>query len=411
MRATTTIIGAGPAGLAMSRRLTERAIDHVLLERGEVANVWHHERWDSLRLLTPNWMTRLPGLTPDSDDPDGYLTASQVAVLIERYNRSIEAPVHTHTTVTALRPAGRGFEVQTDRGPIRTDAVVVATGANAVPAVPALAAELPSRLQQVPSLRYRRPDQLDPGPVLVVGASASGVQIADELRRSGRDVTLAVGDHVRLPRTYRGRDILWWMTVLGLLDERATDVADLAAARRRPAAQLIGTPEHRSLGVRELYQAGVRVVGRLVGATDRAALFSGSLANHLRSADLKQDRLLDQIDAFVAAGRAPTEVRAPDRPPPTAVPPGVNELSWQQFGSVVWATGFRPDHSWIDPALLDRHGRVAHDEGVIRWPGMYILGLRFLRRRSSSFLYGFGQDTADLAGHLHAHLSTLVQAA
>ncbi len=410
MRTTAAVIGGGQAGLAMSRCLTDRAIDHVVLERDEVASSWRTERWDSLRLLTPNWMTRLPGFRYDGDDPDGYMSASELAHIIERYGRSFDAPVLTHTTVTGVRRGPLGLTVETDRGEIDTSTLVVATGANATPAVPAVSAHIPDSVQQVHTLHYRRPDELG-GSVLVVGASASGVQIADELRRSGRDVTIAVGDHVRLPRTYRGRDIHWWMDALGLLDEPYTDVEDLARARRLPSAQLVGTPERRPLGLHELQLAGVRLVGRLVATTDRKAQFSGSLANHLRSADLKQDRLLDRIDAYAAATGLGDDVADPERPEPTRIPTSVNDIPWQDVQSVIWATGYRPQYSWLDPVLLDGRGRIAHDGGVMEHPGMYVLGLPFLRRRSSSFVYGLERDAVELANHLAAYLRSSRRAA
>jgi putative flavoprotein involved in K+ transport len=410
MRVSVTIIGGGQAGLAMSRCLANRGVDHVVLERGDVANAWRYERWDSLRLLTPNWMTRLPGLGYDGDDPDGYMSASALAALIDGYGRSFGAPVLTHTAVTAVRPAPSGFTVRTEHGPIATRAVVIAAGANGTPVSPHTAASVPGAVQQLHTLHYRRPDQLD-ARVLVVGASASGVQIADELARTGRHVTIAVGDHVRLPRTYRGHDIHRWMDLLGLFDESYDAVPDLTRARRLPSAQLVGTPERRSLGLRELQHAGIRLVGRLVGGTDRKAQFSGSLANYLRSADLKQARLLDRIDELVSLAELRDDVSDPDRPEPTPIPALANDIPWSEFDSVVWATGFRVHYPWLDPVFLDGRGRLVHDGGVMAHRGLYVLGLPFLRRRSSSFLYGLEHDAVELAGHLSAFLAASRRAA
>jgi putative flavoprotein involved in K+ transport len=201
------------------------------------------------------------------------------------------------------------------------------------------------------------------------------------------------------------------MDVLGLLDERHTAVEDLGRARRLPSAQLVGTPERRSLGLRELQQAGVRLVGRLVAGTDRKAQFSGSLANYLRSADLKQDRLLDRIDSLVAAGELHGEVAEPDRPQPTPIPTAVNDVPWRAFESVVWATGYRVHYPWLDVRFLDARGHPIHDGGVMGHPGLYVLGLPFLRRRSSSFLYGLDQDAVELADHLAAYLRSSRRAA
>ncbi|HEY2672727.1 MAG TPA: NAD(P)-binding domain-containing protein, partial [Rugosimonospora sp.] len=204
-------MGAGHAGLAASHFLTGRSVDHVVLERGEVANSWRRERWDSLRLLTPNWQSRLPGLSYDGPDPDGYMTAGEVSDLIERFAVLSRAPVRTGAAVTSVRPSGDGYLVTTGSGEIAARAVVIASGACNRPAVPAFAGEVPASVEQLTPFDYRDPGKLPDGGVLVVGASATGVQLAAELQRSGRPVTLSVGEHVRMPRLYRGRDVLWWM--------------------------------------------------------------------------------------------------------------------------------------------------------------------------------------------------------
>jgi putative flavoprotein involved in K+ transport len=411
MRTAVAIIGGGQSGLAMSRCLTDRGIDHVVLERGEVANSWKTERWDSLRLLTPNWMTRLPGYHYDGADPDGYMTAFEVGRVIDAYSRSFDAPVLAHTTVTDVRRTSGGFMVHTDRRPIEAQAVVIASGAHGLPVTPRISAAVPLNVSQLHTIRYRRPEQVKAGGVLVIGASASGVQIGDELQRDGRQVTIAVGDHVRMPRMYRGRDIHWWMDAAGLLGERYTEVEDLNRARRLPSAQLAGTPERRSLGLRELQEAGVRLVGRLAGATASEAQFSGSLVNFVRSGDLKQNRLLDRIDEFIDESGLADEVPEPGRPAPTPVVAGPNSLAWSEFDTIIWATGYRPDYRWLDPALVDRRGHIPHDGGVMGEPGMYVLGLPFLRRRSSSFIAGLEWDAVELADHVAAHLANRARAA
>jgi putative flavoprotein involved in K+ transport len=403
------VIGAGPAGLAMSRGLHNESIDHVLLERAEVAHSWRHERWDSLRTLTPNWMNRLPGLPYTGDDPDGYMTAVEVADTLVRYGQVIDAPVQTGTTVVGLRPATPGWHVETDQGPWRCRAVVIATGATSQPHIPAVAAQLPAAIHQVSPTHYHNPEHLGPGRVLVVGASASGIQIADELTRSGRDVTLAVGEHVRLPRTYRGRDIHWWMEAIGLADERWNQIDDLARARRVPSPQLAGTPDRRSCDLNALHAAGVAMVGRVVGVSSGRVQCSGSLANLAANADLKQNRLLDRIDAFAA--EAALDDIAPDRPAPTTIPTPATEVSLTGIDTVVWATGYRPTYPWLDNALLDRRGQIIHEGGVMAAPGLYAVGLPLLRRRKSSFLDGIGADTVDLTVHLRAHLDRNMAAA
>lgn len=411
---TAVVIGGGQAGLAMSRTLTERSIDHVVLERGEVANSWRTERWDSLRLLTPNWMTRLPGFAYDGDDPDGYMTAAETASLLDRYRRTIDAPIVEGVTVTDVEPlgthhgAGLGterYDVITTAGTWRSLSVIVATGSCSTPRIPALSANLPSGVQQLAPIHYRNPDQIETGRVLVVGPSASGAQIADELARADRDVTLAVGHHVRLPRTYRGMNIHWWMDTLGLLDEGYREVDDITRARRVPSLQLVGSPEQRDLDLNGLAANGVQLAGRLAGITDSHVQFSGSLANVITSADLKMGRLLDEIDTFVDEHGLSTEVEAVDRPAPTTIPDSPLMAPIGEYGAVVWATGFRPNHPFLPKEVLDAKGAVIHNGGVTNLPGMYILGLPFLRRRKSSFLDGVGPDAVDLADHLVAHLA------
>jgi putative flavoprotein involved in K+ transport len=404
MQTTVVIVGAGPAGLATSRCLTTRGIDHVLLERGQVAHSWRTERWDSLRLLTPNWMSRLPGWPYRGEEPDGYMTAAEVVEHVDGYRRSFDAPVRTRSTVLAVRSTPSGFTVTTDHDRWTCRAVVIATGAASTPRIPALAGRLPSTVSQLAPTRYRNPDQVGDGRVLVVGASASGVQIADELARSGRPVTVAVGAHTRLPRSYRGRDIYRWLDAIGQLDHRYDEIDDPVRARRQPSPQLVGAPRRRTLDLNALTAIGVELVGRFVGVAGHTAQFSGSLAAVCAAADLKQNRLLDRIDAFAAAGRVHGELGPAHRPGPTAIGRARTALDLRSVGTVIWATGYAPSYPWLDPALLDHRGAVRHDGGVLPEPGMYVLGLPFTRRRKSSFLDGFGPDAEELTAHLAVHL-------
>ncbi len=405
---TVTIVGAGQAGLAMSRCLSERSIDHLVLERSEVANSWRTERWDSLRLLSPNWLTRLPGWRYVGEDPDGYMTAAEVVEFLDAYRRVIAAPVQANTMVETVRASADGYVVTTNQGQIVCRAVIVATGACSTPRIPAIAGDLPSPIQQLAPIHYRSPADVEDGRVLVVGASASGAQLADELARSGRDVTLAVGAHTRLPRTYRGNDIHWWMDAIGILDTRFDEVEDIAKARRLPSLQLVGSPERRTLDLNSLTEIGVNLVGRLAGVNGSHAQFSGSLANVCADADLKMGRLLDQIDEFARRHGLGTEATNGDRPAPTLVPTPRNTATLSDYSTVIWATGFEPNYSWLDPALLDRKGGVVHDGGVMEQPGMYVLGLPFTRSRKSSFLDGVGPDARFVTSHLVAHLNAKV---
>jgi putative flavoprotein involved in K+ transport len=407
MRITVVVVGGGHAGLAVSRVLTERSVDHVVLERAEVANSWKTERWDSLRLLTPNWQTRLPGYTYDGDDPDGFMSVAELVGVIERYAAGCNAPIHTHTEVTSLTAVDDGYRVVTTAGIWDAAAVVVASGAHNRAQVPALATSLPASIDQVNALEYKRPEQLRPGRVLVVGASATGVQLADEILRSGRDVTVAVGEHVRLPRTYRGKDIMWWLDRIGRLDERYDEVDDVVRARHVPSPQVAGTDDRSDLDLNALSGRGASLVGRLTAVVDERVSFSGALANVCRLADLKLGRLLDTIDDWgLAAGLA--DGRGP-RPEPTRIdadPRLAIDLVAEGYDTVVWATGFRADYAWLDVPVIDRKGEIRHDGGVVAGaPGLYRVGLNFLRRRKSSFIHGAEDDAVDIVEHLTAYLS------
>ena len=407
-KTTTVVIGAGHAGLAVSHFLSQRSIDHVVIERGEVANTWRTERWDSLRLLTPSWQTRLPGFEYEGDDPDGYMSMDEVIEFIGAYARHVDAPLQANTTVTSVRPGRDGHEVVTDAGAWVSPAVVLATGGFNLPNIPALASSIPASVEMVTPLQYRNPEQLPPGATLVVGASATGIQIAEEIHRSGRPVTLSVGEHVRLPRVYRGRDIMWWLERIGTLDERYDEVDDLIRARNIPSPQLVGSPERRTLDLNALTDQGVEMVGRIARIVDGTAQFSGSLRNLANLADLKMNRLLDSIDAWVSERELDGDFDSPQRFPVTRVeqsPPLSLDLSGGRFSTIVWATGFRPDYSWLHTGVLDRKGQIRHDAGVVVGaPGMYRIGLNMLRRRKSSFIHGAEDDARDLTEHLSQHL-------
>jgi putative flavoprotein involved in K+ transport len=414
MHVPVVIVGGGHAGLAMSQRLTERSIDHVAIERGEVAHSWRTERWDSLRLLTPNWHATLPG-APVSGDPDGFMTAGEVAAMIAGYAARVAAPVVDHTAVDRLGVRGDGYEVVTSQGTWTCAAAVVATGPAATPILPACADGLASGIASVTPRGYSNPDSLPDGGVLVVGGSATGVQLADEIHASGRPVTLAVGEHVRLPRRYRGRDIFWWTEIAGILAERYDAVDDLVRARHLPSPQLIGSRERRSIDLTTLGAAGVRVVGRLGRLDGTTAQFSGGLANVCALADLKLARLLQRLDEAALALGIADDVGPPECCAPTTVPsPAVTELDLAAAGirTVVWATGWRPDHRFVDLPVFDHRGRIRHDGGAVAGAdGLYVLGLSLLRRRRSSYIGGAADDTADLAAHLHRHLDSIARPA
>ncbi len=410
MKTTVVIIGAGHAGLAMSRRLTERSIDHIVLERGEVANSWRTQRWPSLRLLTPNWQTQLPGCGYGGDDPDGYMPAAEVVATITGYAHLTGAPVRAATTVRIVRPVPCGFGIQAGDDILRARAVVLATGACSLPAIPPLADAIPPSITTLTPFAYSGSGQLPDGGVLVVGASATGVQLADEIRRSGRPVTLSVGEHVRLPRTYRSRDIFWWLEATGLLAERYDQIDDLTRARHLPSPQLTGTPGGAMTDLNSLTAQGVRLVGRLGRVTGGVAQFSGSLANTCMLADLKMNRFLNRADQWASAHCLDDRLPPPHRFAPTRVDPSSPlelDLTSGEITTVLWATGFRPDHSWLDIPVRDRNGYVRHDGGVVSGaPGLYVLGLPVLRTRASTHIHGAAADSEALASHLHSFLSS-----
>ena len=399
------VIGAGHSGLAMSHLLGQRSLKHVVLERGGVANTWRTERWDSMSLLTPNWMTRLPGYGYQGSDPDGYMSVGEVGDFISSYATYISAPVLTRTAVTGVVRSRDGYRVATSRGDWLCRAVVLATGAFNKPTVPRLAAAMPASVEQLSAHTYRNPEQLARAGVLVVGGSATGVQLAEEIQRSGRPVTIAVGEHVRLPRIYRDRDIQWWMLASGVLDQRIEEVDEPDRARRVPSPQLVGTPQHATLDLNVLQGQGVKVVGRLMGIRDSKAQFSGSLRNVCALADLKMNRLLAWIDQWAErstlSGVGPVERYAP-----TAVgdAPRLELQLGKDVRTVIWATGFRPDFSWLDLPVFDRKGDLKHDRGVVDAPGVYVLGLPYLRRRKSSFIHGAEDDVRELSAHIADYL-------
>jgi putative flavoprotein involved in K+ transport len=390
MAIETIIIGAGQAGLALSRHLRAADHGHVILERGRVGERWRSERWDSLHLLTPNWLNRLPG-APPLDDPDGFLDRNGVIGYLEAY--AAGAPVRENTTVLRVRRVGDGYHVATDRGHWHAANVVIATGDCNLPHLPAAAASAPASLNSLHAVDYRRPDQLPSGGVLVVGAGPSGQQLAAELRRAGHDVTLAVGRHTRMPRRYRGRDVFEWLHAIGQLATHADDVPDLEGARRAPGFPVSGSGE--SLGLDRLAELGVVVTGRLEGFTGRHARFGSRLEHELREADRRRRRVLAQIDAHIALTGAAAEPAG--RPAPVALDRAPTRIDVAAFRTVLWATGYTRAYPWLEVPVLDRDGQLVHREGVTAARGLYALGLRFQRRRWSHLIGGVGDDAAFIA--------------
>ena len=333
----------------------------------------------------------------------------EVIDFIASYAKAIAAPVRTHTTVTSVRRDRVGIPRAH-----RSGRLAMPHASCSPPAPATLPASRPSpsgcraSVAQLTAQQYRNPGQLADGGVLVVGASSSGTQIAHEIHRSGRPVTLAVGEHIRAPRLYRGKDLEWWMDAAGVLDERYDQVDDIKRARRVPSLQLAGTPDRSTLDLNALTAIGVKLVGRLAGITENGkAQFAGSLRNMCALSDLKMGRLLDLIDEWARANGLDDPGEQPQRLPPTRVedaPPLGMDLAAGAIKTIIWATGYRPDYSWLEVPVLDRKGMIRHDGGVVAAPGMYLMGAVFLRRRKSTLIDGAGDDARDLSAHLASYL-------
>jgi putative flavoprotein involved in K+ transport len=404
MKATdVAVIGGGQAGLALSRCLTDYSLDHLVFERGDIAGRWETRTWDSLRLLTPNWLNTLPGLPYDGEDPDGFMACGEFAARLRSYAAASAAPMLTHTEVWSVERSCGDFLLDTSTGTWRARAVVIATGHCDKPVVPPMA--LRTALPAMHSSQYRSPAALPAGKVLVVGASASGVQIADELGRSGREVILAVGRHTRLPRTWRGRDIHRWLQQTGMLSQPTRELACPEAAPREPTPQLAGRPDRADVDLASLQARGVRLAGRVVGAEGDVISFADDLVANVEKADAKQCRVLEQIDAWAGVcpgSRKPSlgKVDLSGRP--------LRHLSLKEagIGAVIWATGYRRDFNWLNLPVHTPEGELSHEDGITPMPGLYALGFRLLRKRDSHFIGGVGTDAEAIAGDISDFLQS-----
>lgn len=408
----TVVVGAGQAGLATSHELTRLGHEHVVLDRGAVGDRWMQRRWDTQTLLTPNWMTRLPGRRYEGVDPDGFMTTAEFASELQAYAWRSGAPVESGAAVERLVPHDDRLEVASASRTWSARNVIIATGWCDVHAVPAAAATLHPSIRSLVSDEYRNPAALPDGGVLVVGASATGAQLADELRRDGRRIVLAVGDHVRLPRRYRGADIMEWMDRAGTLDRRIEDMPDAVAATHEPAAQLVGAPgEPRDIDLPSLARRGVELVGRFMGADGRTAHFDERLAERMSLADLIMHRTLDRFDGYIE--RAGLQVEDARRPSRAATPEAPSSIDLIDSGirTVIWASGYRRDYSWLPPLLLDARGELRHHHGVTGIPGLTAVGMRFQRTRRSNFIDGVGADATAAAELAHARAAAFAAAA
>jgi putative flavoprotein involved in K+ transport len=399
------VIGGGQAGLAAGWCAREAGVDHVILEQGRIAQRWRSGSWDSLRLLTPRWQSRLPGQVYRGPAPDGYMSTAELIGYLEGYAHGYAANLRENTRVLAVRAAAQGrYRVQTDAGVFEARGVIVATGHCQQPCVPAFAARLDPSVLQLSAPSYRNPDQLPAGGVLVVGASATGLQLSEEIVHSGRPVTLAVGPHTRVPRSYRGRDLLWWLDRAGILKRPAESVSDLGAARRVPSFQLVGGEPRRTLDLPVLLEAGVRLTGRLHASEGPWLHFAPTLPADTRDAHQRMYRLLDRIDVFADELDGPSTRAARPAAFLSRATPDALHVGRERIRTLLWATGFRRDYAWLNLPVLDQHGEILHRGGVTPVRGLYVLGLPFLRRRDSSFLDGVGADAHAVLAHLRSYL-------
>jgi putative flavoprotein involved in K+ transport len=399
----TLIIGGGQAGLAMSEHLSKRGAAHLILERHRIAERWRSERWDSLVANGPAWHDRFPGMTFSGIDPDSFATKDQIVDYFVAYAQQIAAPLRCGVEVKSLHtsPQGLGFRAETSHGCIEATNVVLATGPFQLPLVPSVI-PADTRIAQLHSAAYRNPGQLQEGAVLVIGAGSSGVQIADELLRAGRRVYLSVGPHNRPPRRYRGRDFVWWLGVLGEWDAKA-----MAPNREHITIAVSGANGGHTVDFRDLAARGITLVGRAETFEDGVLHFSPDLQRNIAQGDADYRAVLAAADAYVARKglELPEDPEAHRFPvDPKCITDPLTQLNLADAGitSIIWATGYTLDFGWVKVSAFDTKGRPVHQRGVSEVPGLYFLGLSWLSRRASPFIWGVWHDAEYLAGHIAA---------
>lgn len=397
----TLIVGAGQAGIATSEHLTQLNIPHIVLERDRIAERWRSQRWDSLVANGPAWHDRFPGMEFKDVDPDGFPTKEQVADYFVDYAKKYNAPIRTGVEVIkANRNNGRpGFTVETSAGVIETNRIVAATGPFQKPVIPGIAPN-DKHLMQIHSAEYRNPEQLPDGAVMVIGAGSSGTQIADELQRAGRQVYLSVGAHDRPPRTYRGRDFCWWLGVLGLWD-----LETVQPGKEHVTIAVSGAYGGKTIDFRKLAHQGVRLVGMTQSFHNGKVTFQTDLVDNLNNGDQNHLELLDAADAYIEQNGLdfPEEPEARTKlSDPDCVTHPIHELNLSDAGvsSIIWATGFTQDYRWLEVNAFDEQGKPKHQRGVSSESGVYFVGLPWLSRRGSSFIWGVWHDAKHIAGHI-----------
>ena len=389
------IIGAGQAGLATSWYLSQAKVDHVVLEAGRVAETWRSRRWDSFCLVTPNWTVQLPGAKYAGPEPDGFMPLAELIDHFESWANSFDAPVEESCAVTALEAGGSGFLISTQSEQIRARTVVVATGAYQRAYRPASADLLPNHVAQLFAEEYSNPGALPHGAVLVVGSGQTGCQLAEEIHRSGRKVFLACGRCVWVPRRLQGRDILYWMVESGFMDRTPDQLPS-------PMARLLGNPQAtghdggRDLNFRVLHEMGVELLGRYVGAEGSKIRFADDLAASVDFGDARLADLMKFVEGYCAAGG--TTPPTLELPPPLRIDTCTElDIAKERIGSVIWTSGYRPDYGWVKFPVFDDMGFPVQADGATKVPGLYFMGVHWMRKGKSSILYGVGEDAEIVA--------------
>ncbi|NIZ13077.1 NAD(P)/FAD-dependent oxidoreductase [Phaeobacter sp. HF9A] len=405
-KTNTVVVGGGQAGLAMSEHLSNCGIAHVVLERARIAERWRTERWDSLVANGPAWHDRFPSMEFSDTAPDAFATKESVASYMEDFAAKIAAPVHCGVDVKRARPAqnGTGFVIETSQGTLTAQNIVAATGPFQTPVIPPVLPKL-TALSQMHSSSYRNPGQLAQGAVLVVGAGSSGTQIASELRQAGREVYLSVGPHDRPPRSYRGRDFCWWLSVLGKWEATTPP-----AGKEHVTIAVSGANGGETVDFRKLAATGITLVGRTEGYDDGILRFDADLAKNIAAGDANYLSLLKEADDYVTREGLdlPQEPEAYHIPPdPACLTDPIRALDLAQAGitTVIWATGFKQDFSWLEVDSFDATGKPQHDRGIANVPGVYFVGLPWLSMRGSAFIWGVWVDAKHLASHIAARNS------